>query len=30
MNVFTWNGGVDTVISPKDSILHYKALLQTV
>ncbi len=29
MNVFTWNGGVDTVISPKDSILHYKALLQT-
>lgn len=29
MNVFTWNGGVDTVLSPMDSILHYKYLLQT-
>jgi penicillin-binding protein 1A len=29
MNVFTWEGGVDTVLSPMDSILHYKYLLQT-
>ena len=29
MNVFTWNGGVDTMLSPMDSILHYKYLLQT-
>ena len=29
MNVFTWNGGVDTLLSPMDSILHYKYLLQT-
>lgn len=29
MNVFTWMGGVDTLLSPKDSILHYKFLLQT-
>ena len=29
MNVFTWNGGIDTILSPKDSILHYKYLLQT-
>lgn len=29
MNVFTWNGGVDTIMSPMDSILHYKYLLQT-
>ena len=29
MNVFTWDGGVDTLLSPMDSILHYKYLLQT-
>jgi len=29
MNVFTWMGGVDSLLSPKDSILHYKYLLQT-
>ena len=29
MNVFTWGGGVDTLLSPMDSILHYKYLLQT-
>ena len=29
MNVFTWNGGVDTLLSPMDSILHYKSILQT-
>jgi len=29
MNVFTWNGGVDTMLTPMDSILHYKYLLQT-
>lgn len=29
MNVFTWEGGVDTVMSPMDSIMHYKYLLQT-
>ncbi|MEZ7925191.1 MAG: transglycosylase domain-containing protein [Flavobacteriales bacterium] len=29
MNVFTWNGGVDTLLSPLDSILHYKYILQT-
>jgi penicillin-binding protein 1A len=29
MNVFTWVGGVDTLLSPMDSILHYKYLLQT-
>ena len=29
MNIFTWNGGVDTLLSPMDSILHYKYILQT-
>jgi penicillin-binding protein 1A len=29
MNIFTWNGGVDTILSPRDSILHYKYFLQT-
>ena len=29
MNVFTWDGEVDTLLSPRDSILHYKYLLQT-
>ena len=29
MNVFTWGGGIDTLLSPMDSILHYKHLLQT-
>lgn len=29
MNVFTWMGGIDSLLSPKDSILHYKYLLQT-
>ncbi len=29
MNVFTWNGGVDTLLSPMDSILYYKSILQT-
>ena len=29
MNVFTWKGGVDTMLTPMDSILHYKYLLQT-
>jgi len=29
MNVFTWGGSVDTMLTPMDSILHYKYLLQT-
>jgi len=29
MNVFTWGGPVDTTLTPMDSILHYKYLLQT-
>src|SRR5690606_1364054 len=29
MSIFTWNGIQDTVMSPKDSILHYKSFLQT-
>lgn len=29
MSVFTWDGSVDTLLSPMDSIMHYKYLLQT-
>lgn len=29
MRIFTWDGPVDTLMSPMDSILHYKYLLQT-
>ena len=29
MNVFTWNGGVDTTLTPMDSILHYKYLMMS-
>ncbi len=29
MRIFTWNGSVDTVMTPMDSILHYKYLLRT-
>jgi penicillin-binding protein 1A len=29
MRVFTWNGPIDTVMTPMDSIMHYKYLLQT-
>src|SRR5690606_27921142 len=29
MSIFTWNGIQDTVMSPRDSILHYKSFLQT-
>lgn len=29
MSVFTWNGIRDTVMTPKDSILHYKSFFQT-
>jgi penicillin-binding protein 1A len=29
MNVFTWEGALDTTLTPMDSILHYKYLLQT-
>ena len=29
MRIFTWDGHVDTIMSPMDSILHYKYLLQT-
>ena len=28
MRVFTWNGTVDTVMTPRDSILYYKSFLQ--
>ncbi len=29
MNVFTWNGGRDTIMSPWDSIRYYKSFLRT-
>jgi penicillin-binding protein 1A len=29
MRVFTWNGPLDTVMTPMDSIMHYKFILQT-
>jgi len=29
MNVFTWDGGADTLLSPMDSVRHYKYFLQT-
>ena len=29
MSVFTWKGVQDTVMTPRDSILHYKSFLQT-
>ena len=29
MSVFTWDGDVDTVMTPKDSIRYYKSFLQT-
>lgn len=29
MSVFTWNGVKDTVMTPRDSILHYKSFLNT-
>ncbi|MDG1849946.1 MAG: transglycosylase domain-containing protein [Flavobacteriales bacterium] len=29
MQIFTWDGSVDTTLSPMDSILHYKYILQT-
>ncbi|MFD2517425.1 penicillin-binding protein 1A [Salinimicrobium flavum] len=29
MSIFTWNGIKDTVMTPRDSILHYKGHLQT-
>ncbi|MFV8225287.1 penicillin-binding protein 1A [Christiangramia aquimixticola] len=28
MRVFSWNGTIDTVMTPRDSILYYKAFLQ--
>ena len=29
MNIFTWKGEVDTLLSPKDSILYYKHILRS-
>jgi len=29
MKIFTWNGIKDTIMTPKDSILHYKSFFQT-
>ena len=29
MTVFSWQGEIDTILSPKDSIRYYKSLLQT-
>jgi penicillin-binding protein 1A len=29
MSIFSWNGEIDTVMSPKDSIRYYKGILQT-
>ncbi|MCK5847300.1 MAG: transglycosylase domain-containing protein [Bacteroidales bacterium] len=29
MSVFSWNGDIDTVMTPMDSILYYKTFLQT-
>ncbi len=29
MRIFTWNGEIDTILSPKDSIRYYKHILQT-
>lgn len=29
MTVFSWNGPIDTIMTPKDSILYYKYFLQT-
>ncbi|MEM6764510.1 MAG: transglycosylase domain-containing protein [Bacteroidota bacterium] len=29
MSIFTWNGNVDTVMTPKDSILHHAKYLET-
>lgn len=28
MRIFTWDGNVDTTMTPRDSILHYKSFLQ--
>ena len=29
MNIFTWDGSVDTVMSPRDSVIHHKWYLRT-
>lgn len=29
MKIFTWSGDKDTIMTPKDSILHYKSFFQT-
>jgi penicillin-binding protein 1A len=29
MKIFTWQGDVDTIMTPYDSILHYKSILQS-
>jgi penicillin-binding protein 1A len=29
MTIFTWNGEVDTVMTPRDSVIHYRWFLQT-
>jgi len=29
MKIFTWGGAIDTVMTPRDSILHYKSFFQT-
>jgi len=29
MTIFTWKGAIDTIMTPYDSILHYKAYFQT-
>lgn len=29
MKIFTWQGAIDTIMTPKDSILHYKGFFQT-
>ncbi len=29
MKIFTWKGAIDTIMTPRDSIIHYKAFFQT-